>query len=313
MQSTKQSIFFHERPVTELRFHKDGDVFFAASKDCAVSMINTDGKVLGSFDEHKGAISAISCFENSLVSAATDLQFVLWDVVTGRQHFTAPSESVVRGIDFGEQIYFCTDSSMNKDVFVGMLDPRTGKPQRLEALPSPATRVFHTGEHLVIATANGEIYKFDLRNRKIVQESRIHQSKVTDMKPSTCRGFFITSSSDSSAKIIDTATFAMKKQFDSEEPINSVAVFGTNDVAVCVGGINARDVTTTRGKGSFDTIFFDIVTQQRIGHYATHFGTINAVDVHPQGTSYVTGGEDSSICLVRLGEDFKKAPFTRFE
>lgn len=312
MDSTNQSIFFHERPVVELKFHKDGDIFFAASKDTSVSMFNTDGKALGSFDQHKGAISAISVAENNLVTAGTDLLIAMWDILTGRMVFSTPAASVIRGIDIGDQIYFCTDNSMDKEVFVGMLDPRTGTYQKLAGLPGPATRLFQSGTDLIIASVWGEIYRFDVRNAKVVQESKMHQARVTDMKVSPCGGFFVTSSSDSSAKIIDIGTFTMKKRFDSEEPINAVGLFRTNDILVCAGGTNARDVTTTRGKGLFETSFFDVVTQEKIGYYSTHFGTINAVDVHPQGTSYISGGEDSSICLVRIGDDLRKAPFTQF-
>lgn len=313
MESTKQPVHFHERPITDLRFHKDGDVFFTASKDCSVAVVNLHGKVLGSFEMHDGAISAIGTRENSLLTAGADLVLATWDIVTGKLVHSTGSESVVRGIDFGEQIYFCTDDSMNKEAFIGMLDPRSREVHKLEGLGDPATKIFVSGDYAVISTATGKICKFDLKSRKLVAEEKIHQGKVTDMKPSACRSFFATASNDSSARIVDVKTFAIKKQFDSEDPINSVAIFNTNDVLVCAGGVNARDVTTTHGKGSFDTNFFDIVTQEKVGYYATHFGTINAVDVHPQGKCYISGGEDSSVWLVTLGDDFRKAPFTKLE
>ncbi|ELA41441.1 uncharacterized protein VICG_01546 [Vittaforma corneae ATCC 50505] len=311
MQSTKQSIFFHERPITDLKFHRDGDIFFTASKDCSASMINLEGKILGSFDKHSGAISTIDSFQNTFLTAGTDLLLVKWDILTGSIESTIYCDAVVRGIDFGEQIYFCTDNSMSKEAFVGMVDPKTNALHRIISLFEPSSKIFKIDNSIIFSTTNGKVCKLDLRNQRIIQETKVHQSKITDMKPSACRSFFVTSSMDSSAKIIDTETFIVKKRFDSEEPINSVAVFNTNDIIVCVGGINARDVTATRGKSSFDTNFFDIVTQQKIGYFTTHFGTINAIDVHPQSTHYISGGEDSSVCLVKLGMDFKEAPFTK--
>lgn len=311
--TTKQPIFCHDRPIIDIKFHPDGDVFFAASKDSTASVSNLCGVVLGTFEKHDGAITAIAPFKNNLLTAGADLFLVRWDVITGKYDWNINSESVVRGIDFDQQIYFCTDDSMNKEAFVGMIDPRDANLNKLYTLADPGSKIFKTDNNIIISTTNGKVCKFDIRNNKIVQEAKFHNSKITDMKPSACRSFFATSSSDSSSKIIDTETFAVKKRFDTEEPINSVAIFNTNDIVVCVGGINARDVTVTQGKGSFDTNFFDIVTQQKIGYYSIHFGTINAVDVHPQSTHIVSGGEDGAICLVKLGDDFRNAPFTKFD
>lgn len=312
MKSVKQSILFHERPITDLKFHEDGDVFFASSKDASASMMNLEGKVLGSFDKHEGAISTIASHGNVLTTAGLDLTLIQWDVLTGCPISSIPTDSVIRGLHFIDQIYFCTDDSMNKRSFVGMYDPRVGKAGTIIFLNDPSTKIFKYDNYLIISMVNGTVCKLDLRTNKMIQDIKIHQARITDMRPSACSSFFITSSSDSSASIIDSDTFATKKKFDTEEPINSACIFSTNDKVLCVGGINARDVTTTRGKSSFDTSFFDIVTQQKIGSYTTHFGTINSVDVHPGCTHYISGGEDGSVCLVRLGSDFLAAPFTNF-
>lgn len=310
--STKQSILSHERPITDIKFHSDGDIFFASSKDASASVMNLSGKILGTFDKHKGAISTIGTFQNKFVTAGADLFLICWDVLSGDAELVLEVDGVIRGIDYSEQIYLSTDSSMNKQPFIGMLDPRTSRLEKLYQACDPASKLFKTNEHIVFATENGKICKLDMRNMQIVHETKVHQAKIATIKPSACRGFFITSSADSTSKIIDTDTFTVKKRFDSEAPINSAAIFHTNDRVVCVGGINARDVTVTQGKSTFDTDFFDIVTQQKVGSYTTHFGTINAVDVHPQSTHYVSGGEDGSICLVKFGSDFCSAPFTNF-
>lgn len=314
LQSNDHSILFHEKTITDLKFHPDGDVFFSASKDSTAAIINLDGKVLGSYEKHKGAISTITCAGNSLITAGLDLLLVNWDVITGTPLNTIHTESIVRGLDFSDKIYVCTDDSMNKETFAGFVDLNTNQIHKICSLADPATKVFKNGNFLIISSVSGSIYKVDLRNQQIIQDSKIHKSKITDMKPSACRSFFVTSSSDTTALIIDSESFEIKKKFNCEEPINSACIFGTNDKVVCVGGINAREVTVTQSnKGSFDSNFFDIVTQQKIGSYTTHFGTLNTVDVHPQCSHYISGGEDGSIHLVRIGDDFLKAPFTSFE
>ena len=312
-QSSDRSILFHEKTITDLKFHPDGDVFFASSKDSTASIISLNGSVLGSYEKHEGAISTIACARNSLVTAGLDMLLIHWNIVTGNPISSIPTDALIRGLDFAEQLYVCTDNSMNKETFVGFVDLNTNEIHKITSLNDPATRVFKYDNCLIVSSVSGKIYKVDLRNKQIVQEAKVHQSKITDMKPSTCRSFFITCSSDSTAQIIDSDTFDSKKNFDCEEPINSACIFSTNDKVVCVGGINARDVTTTQSKGAFDTNFFDIVTQQKVGFYSSHFGTINAVDVHPLCTHYVSGGEDGSVHLVQMGDDFFKAPFTSFE
>jgi len=312
MDSTNQSIYFHERPITDIKFHRDGDVFFASSKDCSASMTNLNGQILGSFNKHTGAISTLESYNNNLYTASVDLSIIQWDVFKGNAISTIPTDSLIRGLFCSDQIYFCTDDSMGRSPAVGLLDIRTNKTTKIANLSMPSSKLFEYQNCLIVSTANGTVLKVDLRNGQVIQEATIHQSKIADMKPSFCRSFFVTASTDSSAKIVDSETFAIKKRFDCEEPINSACIFNTNDKVICAGGINARDVTTTKGKSSFETSFFDIVTQLKIGSFNTHFGTINAVDVHPIGSHYISGGEDGSICLVRLGKNFFDAPFTDF-
>lgn len=312
IESTKQSILFHKRTITDLKFHPDGDVFFAASKDTSASMVNMDGQIVGSFEKHEGAISILQPFGNELLTCGMDLKVLRWDVLTGATSGQYNINAVVRGIDFSNEIYFCTDNSMDCESFIGMIDSRSGKHKKLCALQIPPTKLFRQDEYIIFADISGRVNKYDIRNNKIILNSKVHQYKITSIKPSACRSFFVSSSEDLTAKIIDSDTFAQKRKFECDEPVNSAFIFPTNDIVVAAGGINARDVTTTKGKGTFDTIFFDVVTQEKVGLFRTHFGTINAIDVHPQSKYYCSGGEDGSICLIKLGDDFRNAPFTKF-
>lgn len=313
MESVKQSIYIHEKSITELKFHDDGDVFFAASKDFSASMIDLKGSVIGTFDGHSGAITTLDSFENNLMTSGLDFSLKHWDILTGKNLVSVNMDFIIRGLNHEDQIYFCTDNSMNAIPSVGIFDPRAKGITILSNLNDPGTKIFKSRNFLIISTTNGKILKYDIRNNTIVNEIKPHQDRINSLKPSACRSFFITSSTDSSSKIIDTDSLEIKKTFDMEEPINSAAIFNTNDKVICAGGINARDVTTTKGKSSFDTNVFDIVTQQKIGCYTTHFGTINSLDIHPKGKFYISGGEDGKVCLVKFGDDFKNAPFTSFE
>ncbi|KAG0439034.1 Eukaryotic translation initiation factor 3 subunit I [Dictyocoela muelleri] len=163
---------------------------------------------------------------------------------------------------------------------------------------------------IIFSDVLGFINILDLRNLKIIEKKKIHDSKITELKKSKCNSFLISSSSDMTTKIIDY-DLSVKKTFISNDPVNSSALTAKNDKLLNAGGIPARDVTTTKSNLQFDVNFYDVVTEKYIGSYSTHFGTINSVDIFGDDV-YVSGGEDGIVCMVKVGEDFKNAPFTKF-
>ena len=88
-------------------------------------MINMDGKIIGTFDKHSGAISTLGVFDNSLVTAGLDLNLINWDITTGGQISELNIDSITRGIDcIDNEVYICTDNSMNKQSCLGRIDVR---------------------------------------------------------------------------------------------------------------------------------------------------------------------------------------------
>lgn len=57
---------------------------------------------------------------------------------------------------------------------------------------------------------------------------------------------FATSSKDASAKIYDMLTYEELACYKTDRPLNGVALSPIFDHMVVVGGVEARDVTTTR-------------------------------------------------------------------
>lgn len=312
MESKSRQIACHTKAITDIKFHQDGDVYFASSKDSKASMLNLEGDVLGIFDKHDGSLSTLFPKDNFLCTAGLDLQLLVWDVITGKLVNNTCSFSVVRGLFFDDSIYFSTDHSMNKECYIGLYDIRSNNINNLCSSKFSTTRLFRYNDYLIFSTTNGRLCKLDLRTNNIIEEVIMHKSKITNIRPSFCKSFFVTSSTDCSVKIVDSEKLTEIKRFDCEEPINCACITRLNDKLFTVGGIDARDVTTTGGKTSFDTNVYDVVTTDKIGSYATHFGTINTIDVNPQSTHYVSGGEDGFICAVEFGDDFFSAPFTRF-
>jgi translation initiation factor 3 subunit I len=314
MESTKQSILIHEKAVLDIKFHPDGDIVFAASRDGTVSMSNTEGAVLGVFEGCNGSLSALDVENNGLMTGGFGMMILFFDILTGKEISKTSIDSVIRGIDYDGAVgYFSTDVAMNRECFIGCYDQRDAKKfQKLVSLGWPSTGLFRKDQEIIVSSGTGDIGRIDLRENKIIETKKIHQSKITSIRPSGCRSFFVTASKDSSSKIIDTETFSVKRCFEYGEPANSACIFRTNDIVAVSGGIDAQKAALTEGRGTFDVKFFDIVTQRPVGSYRPHFGTINAVDVHPQTTHCCTGGEDGTVSVIKFGRDFWTSPFTSF-
>ncbi|ADM12344.1 translation initiation factor IF3 subunit 2 [Encephalitozoon intestinalis ATCC 50506] len=309
----------HERPITDVKFNYDGDLIFTSGKDSIATLLRSDGSVVGEYKGHRGSIFSIAVDNKStsLVTGSADQSIILWDVSTGKMKAQTDVGVVVKGLDFykdGTLCLGCSDDSMGKTPSIGILDTRNKSFEKIFVpTSSPIKILMDISENfLVYCDSRGGVSSVDLRNSQVIKSAKIHTSKINNIRPSRCRTFFITGSMDSQAKIIDFLDLSVQKTFVCEEPVNCAAIFNTNDKVICVGGINARDVTTTKGKSSFDANFFDVVTCEKIGSYSTHFGTINSVDVHPSGKLYCSGGEEGTITILAFGQDFFQANFTNF-
>ncbi|WUR04198.1 eukaryotic translation initiation factor 3 subunit I (EIF3I) [Vairimorpha necatrix] len=309
----------HERPITDLKFNKDGDLIFTSSKDSTCNVLYTDGTPLGSFSGHDGSIFSFSLSDNSqfLLTGSADQSVVQWDIEKGLKINQEQIKSVIKATDnFKNENLFIIgcDGSMGKDKCILLYDCRSKESNKLISLDTNPTGILidYSQNNVLISNDDGSICQLDLRNNLIINKAQVHTSKITKIKPSACRTFLVSSSIDSQAKIVDMANLNTIKTFVCEEPINCSVIFGTNDKIICVGGINARDVTQSKGKNKFDTKFFDVVTTEQIGFYTTHYGTINCVDVNTDGTMYCSGGETGLLSVVNFGEDFYNSGFTNF-
>ncbi|ORD97415.1 EIF3I [Hepatospora eriocheir] len=287
---------------------------FACSKDNQISMIRTEEpNVLGIFKGHNGNVLTLEPNSFNLITASSDFTVKNWDITTGDQIQTFKCDSLIRGISGQEKLYFCTDNSLNRECKVGFIDLRYKMVNTVFLSEVSFTNIFNKDDKLIVSDKNGNIYEYDLRNEKITNVKKIHHKEVTGLAPSQCGSFFVSSSSDFSFQIIDTRTFKIIKRFESDEPVNSAVIHPENEMIIAVGGEYARNVTTTYRKTYFDTYFYDVTTCDKIGFYSNHYGTINTVDVSPRGDFIASGGEDSLVSLIKLGDEIKAAPFTSLE
>ena len=72
------------------------------------------------------------------------------------------------------------------------------------------------------------------------------------------------------------------------------------------GGQDASDVTTTLARqGKFEARFFHKIFGDEVGRVKGHFGPLNSIAVHPDGSGYSSGAEDGYVRI----HHFEKAYF----
>lgn len=312
VESAQINLTLHTRPITRVQYNYDGDLVFASSLDSIISLWDTEGNIKGTYNGHQGAVTCMEQMGESLLTGSSDRSVILWDTLTGKQRYSMPFKSTVKSVNLsdGNMLISCDDSYNNKPTF-NFFDLRSNALVFNLNFDFIITSSILKESLCIFGDAEGNVNKFDLKSNKVLLKTKLHNSKVNEITQSPCSKYFISSSTDATSKIFDSNLKEIKS-FQSTEPVNSSAIFPENNILVNVGGISARDVTLTRGKRKFDVNFYDIVGEERVGFYSPHFGTINTVDVSRDGKSFISGGEDGIIVMIKLGDDFTSAPFTNF-
>ena len=129
----------HERSITFIKYHREGDLLFTCSKDHSPTVWRSDtGERLGTYDGHTGAVYQVDVTRESagrvcegwapmratarqfciagdsklLLSASADPSVRLWDVETGRSLFEWPHKGAVRSVVWAEgerEFVTCSD------------------------------------------------------------------------------------------------------------------------------------------------------------------------------------------------------------
>ncbi|KCZ79381.1 hypothetical protein H312_03235 [Anncaliia algerae PRA339] len=309
----------HSKPIVDLQFNKDGDLLFTASKSFEVFLCNIKGEVLNIYENHNGAITNLSVSKDSrmLAVSSADQSYTIYDVENKDIIFKETVSAIPKHVFFSylnnELVVTCDDSYNQKPKI--LIPDLKSKEISFEYFTefSPTSSILEiSGVNLVFSDIKGNISMIDRRNNELISKKEVHSTKINKLRPSFCNTFFITASNDTYSKIVDF-DLNVKKTFAYDEPLNDACIFSTNDKVICAGGISARDAALFRGKKVFEVSFYDIVTENLVGTYSTHFGTINSVDVHPSSGIFCSGGEDANIFLMKFGEDFLTAPFTELD
>ncbi|CCH59734.1 hypothetical protein TBLA_0B09190 [Henningerozyma blattae CBS 6284] len=308
-----------ERPLTQVKYNREGDLLFTCAKDGSASVwYSINGERLGTFEGHAGVVWSIDVDKESMycVTGSADFTIKLWKCKNGENIQTWNTDVPVKRVEFspcGNYIVAVMDNVMgykgSLDIFEIRRDPKTNeiieikdKPIKIietpEGMNGPTVAGWSTnGKFIIAGHKDGHISKYDCsKDYEFVDSMKLHKQNVTDIQFSQDLTYFITSSRDSTAILVDVATLKKLKTFECDCPLNSACITPVKEFVILGGGQDAKDVTTTSAsEGKFEARIYHKIFEEEIGRVPGHFGPLNCVAVSPTGTSYASGGEEGII------------------
>ncbi|CAL5417216.1 unnamed protein product [Camellia sinensis] len=294
----------HERPLTFLKYNRDGDLLFSCAKDHNPTVWFADnGERLGTYRGHNGAVWCCDVSSNwdsmLLITGSADQSVKLWNVQTGAQLFSFNFDSPARAVDFS----VCDKLAViTTDPFMGLpsaihikrisRDPSEQTDESVLTLKGPQGRINRAvwgllNKTIISAGEDAVIRIWDSETGKLLKECDKeigHKKPITSLSKSADSSHFLTGSLDKSAKLWDSRSLTLIKTYVTERPVNAVAMSPLLDHVVLGGGQDASAVTTTDHRaGKFEAKFFDKILQEEIGGVKGHFGPINALAFNPDG------------------------------
>ncbi|KAK9866185.1 hypothetical protein WJX84_002050 [Apatococcus fuscideae] len=280
----------HERPLTQLRFNREGDLLLSCAKDKSPTLwFSEDGKRVGTYVGHNGTVwtADFTLDSTRLITGSADSSARLWDVETGESLFKFQFQEPCRAVDF----------SLGDDMAAISSDPFMAAPANI---------------HIVRIEA--DISNQDatpVRTMSSDKSGRVSRVQFTDLNKT-----LLTSSEDGCLRRWDVEVGKMVeekqtlKTYNTERPANSAAISPIYDHVLIGGGQEASQVTTTSSRaGGFTSRFFHKIFGEEFGTVRGHFGPINAVAFHPDGRSFTTGGEDGYVRLHHFDADYFSTRF----
>ncbi|KAK7300180.1 hypothetical protein RJT34_11017 [Clitoria ternatea] len=196
----------HERPLTFLKYNRDGDLLFSCAKDHNPTVWFADnGERLGTYRGHNGAVWCCDVSRDSgrLITGSADQSAKLWNVQTGQQLYTFNFDSPARSVDFsvGDKLAVITT-----DPFMEL--PSAIHVKRIAKDPSQQTgesRPQGRIKRAIWGPLNNTIISAgEDATGKLLRESDKesgHKKTVTSLAKSADGSHFLTGSLDKSARV----------------------------------------------------------------------------------------------------------------
>lgn len=169
----------HERAITQIKYNREGDLLFSASKDNKPNVwYSLNGERLGTFNGHQGAVWCIDVdwTTTKCMTGAGDNTLKIWNCETGKAIGTITTNSSVRACNFSysaDMAVYATDRAMKHNCEIFIIDVRTtddsiDQAEPIFRIPINGPRVSSLlwgplDETLLTGHENGETIQWDFR------------------------------------------------------------------------------------------------------------------------------------------------------
>merc|ERR1711970_18225 len=318
----------HERPLTQIKYNRDGDLLFSCSKDRTICVWYADnGERLGTYDGHQGSVWTcdVNWDSSKLATGGADFSVRLWDVETGTQTALIDDKNggltaTAKSVNFsycGNYIVFPSGAEMKQTPALNIFDARIAPgqgPVRRRELPKdkysnsiPVKTLWgFLDEYIITGNDNGHLFVWDANSlEELYRNDHSHKNAIHDMQLSKDQTLLVTASKDTTAQLFDAIDLKHMKTYKSNAPVNSAAISPRAKRILLGGGQDAKDVTTTAIRdGKFDARFYHMLLEEEFGRVKGHFGPINTLAFHPDGKAYCSGAEDGFIRAHKFDRDY---------
>jgi len=312
----------HERSITSLKFNREGDLIFTASKyPTFVVWYTHNGERLGTYEGHTGAVWSIDVDRHTqkVITGGGDSTSKLWDAERGKEISSWSHKAPVRAVDFalGDKLYLTTtDQVLSQHPTVSVWDLNRSPREKpvLEFLGKNEAKILCTqwgplNQTIITGNEDGTIRIYDTRNAQQIKIIDDHVKAVMGINFNHNGTLFISASKDGTARLYDADTFEMKKTYYTGRPINSASISPIKEEVIVGGGQSAESVTTTRVDNSqFRVRFFHLIFEEELGSIPGHFGPVNVLSYSPDGRGFASGGEDGYVRLHHFDKSYFQKP-----
>jgi translation initiation factor 3 subunit I len=310
----------HGRPLTRIKYNKDGDLLFTISKDPSAAVWWSDtGERLGTYDGHTGALWDVDVSSDSsiVVTGSGDSSAILWNCRTGEILARMPHRGPVHAVSFSEggkllfslskviggtgsyhlRLYELSESLRRLEP---LSEDETLLPVQTVDVPAATCGVWMPlNRGIMIGTELGELHIFPFEMGSIDTTPHVieaHTNKINKIEFNSKKTLFITASKDHTARLFDSKDLMCQKIYNTPAPVNHTAISPLFQHVMIGGGQDAQNVTTTGAReGKFMVRFFHTIYQEEFGRVKGHFGPVNSVAFHPSGRGFASGGEDGYV------------------
>ncbi|EPZ33787.1 eukaryotic translation initiation factor 3 subunit [Rozella allomycis CSF55] len=307
----------HTRPLTQVKYNREGDLLFSASKDFVPNVYYShNGERLGSFHGHRGAVRSISISSNSerLLTGAADNLSIIFQVETGKllAKFECLSPVVAVSFSMGDkEAFVLTENVMSENSILHVFDVTKDSfelkyKKIIETNSKPTNAIYgYLNKTIIITFEDGSIALYDAKTLEKIAETKDHEKAITDIEMSKDYTHFITSSKDATARVYDPRNLTLIKTLQADRPLNSVSLSAMRPEVILGGGQEASEVTTSDAKaGKFDVLFFHKIYEDELGKIGGHFGPVNTLRYHPNGIGFTSGSEDGTVKIHHFDPDY---------